>query len=236
MLTKPSFFTHKFWRGTFFSSLAFWVAFIARISVSPYYFEYVWHRKDLVPLANILDFVSLVGVFAIPWFCKRVSKTAVWIGGLAGSVLCQLVIHAGGSMHSLPVLMIGWVAGIITSGIAMAMPFSLLSDSVDYGEWKNGVRAVGLLSAVGVAFCLKAGSGLGGALPAWLMDVCGYVPNVEQSVGSLKGIALGFIWLPAVFYALAVVPVLFYRKYEDLEPRIHEDLEQRRNQGLKEAC
>ena len=65
--------------------------------------------------------------------------------------------------------MTGWVIGFLASGVAMAMPFSLLSDSVDYGEWKGGVRAAGLLTAIGAAFCLKAGSGLGGALPAWIL-------------------------------------------------------------------
>jgi Na+/melibiose symporter-like transporter len=110
----------------------------------------------------------------------------------------------------------------------MAMPFSVLSDSVDYGEWKSGIRAVGLLTAVGAAFCLKAGSGLGGAIPAWILDRHSYVPNVAQTATSLFGIQLSFIWLPAICYASAVIPVLFYNRYELLEPQIRLDLEQRR--------
>jgi Na+/melibiose symporter-like transporter len=110
----------------------------------------------------------------------------------------------------------------------MAIPFSILSDSVDYGEWKSGIRAVGLLTAVGAAFCLKAGSGLGGAIPAWILDHYSYVPNVEQTPSSILGIQLSFIWLPALCYALAVIPVLFYHRYERLEPQIRQDLEQRR--------
>ena len=124
--------------------------------------------------------------------------------------------------------MTGWVIGFLASGIAMAMPFSLLSDSVDYGEWKGGVRAAGLLTAIGAAFCLKAGSGLGGALPAWILARFHYVPSVEQSVRSITGIELSCIWLPAIAYALAVLPVLFYYRYEKLEPQIREDLEERR--------
>jgi Na+/melibiose symporter-like transporter len=123
---------------------------------------------------------------------------------------------------------VGWIFGFLASGVAMAMPFSLLADSVDYGEWKTGIRAPGFLTAIGAAFCLKAGSGLGGAIPAWIMDACGYVPKVEQTPTSLKGIDLGFIWLPAVFFALSIIPVLFYKKYEMLEPQIHAELDQRR--------
>ena len=115
----------------------------------------------------------------------------------------------------------------------MAMPFSVLSDSVDYGEWKTGIRAPGFLTAIGAAFCLKAGSGLGGALPAWIMDAHGYVPNVPQTSSSLKGIEIGFIWLPAVFFALSIIPVLFYKKYELLEQQIHAELDQRRERLAK---
>jgi sugar (glycoside-pentoside-hexuronide) transporter len=147
------------WFIIFASCFFFWIAFISRISTVPYYFEYVWHRKDLVPLVNSLDVISLVAIFLIPWFCKRFSKATVWVAALLGAVLSQVVIHFGGILHSLPILLAGWVAGILTSGVALALPFSLLSDSVDYGEWKSGVRAAGLLTAIGASFCLKAGSG-----------------------------------------------------------------------------
>ncbi len=128
--------------------------------------------------------------------------------------------------------MTGWTLGFVASGLAMAMPFSILSDSVDYGEWKSGVRAAGLLTAVGAAFCLKAGAGLGGALPAWILSWTHYVPNVQQSAVALHGIEVGFIWLPAVAYALAVMPVLFYLRYERMEPRIREELEERRRTAM----
>ena len=122
----------------------------------------------------------------------------------------------------------GWIFGILSSGVAMAMPFSILSDSVDYGEWKSGIRAAGFLTAIGAAFCLKAGSGLGGALPAWILAHYSYLPNVEQGQRSLFGIELSFVWLPALCYALAVIPVLFYGRYERLEPNIRQALDQRR--------
>ena len=47
------------WIIIFVSSLFFWIAFIARVSVAPYFFEYTLHRKDLIPTAFALDFISL---------------------------------------------------------------------------------------------------------------------------------------------------------------------------------
>lgn len=216
------------WFIIFASSLCFWIAFISRISMVPYFFQYNWQHKELTAMANSLDIVSLASILLLPWFCKWMSKSNIWLYALIGSVISQFVLYAGVATHSTPLLFIGWIAGIITSGAAMAMPFSLLSDSVDYGEWKSGVRAAGLLTAIGAAFCLKAGSGLGGALPAWILGGTGYVANTTQSATALMGIEIGFIWLPALFYLLSAVPVFFYRKYERMEPQIHAELEARR--------
>ena len=144
-------------------------------------------------------------------------------------VIGQLIVYFGVRHdNSLAWIAAGWIFGFLASGVAMAMPFSVLADSVDFGEWKTGIRAPGFLTAIGAAFCLKAGSGLGGFLPARIMEHYGYVAKVEQTARSLSGIELSFVWLPAVFFALSILPVLFYKKYELLEPQIHADLEKRR--------
>ncbi|HEY1786603.1 MAG TPA: glycoside-pentoside-hexuronide (GPH):cation symporter [Verrucomicrobiae bacterium] len=217
------------WLIIFASSLFFWIAFIARVSVAPYFFEYTLHRKDLIPTAFALDSISLATAFALPFFCQWTSKRNVWIIGLLGMAIGQIIVWLGIQNHlSLPIIMSGWAFGFLMSGMAMAMPFSVLSDSVDYGEWKTGIRAAGFLTAIGAAFCLKAGSGLGGALPAWIMQAHGYAANMEQTPRSLHGIEIGIVWLPTLFFILAIVPVWFYKKFELLEPQVHAQLEQRR--------
>jgi sugar (glycoside-pentoside-hexuronide) transporter len=220
------------WIIIFTSSLLFWIGFIARVSTVPYFFEYALHRKDLTWLAYSLDFISLATAFLLPWFCRWTSKRTAWALGLFGMVIGQLILPLGmQGGYSIPIIMTGWTVGFLASGMAMAMPFSVLSDSVDYGEWKTGVRAAGLLTAVGAAFCLKAGAGLGGAIPMWIMGVCGYVPNAEQTASSLKAIEFSIVWLPAICFALSAIPVLFYGKFERLEPQVQAELDQRRAQA-----
>jgi sugar (glycoside-pentoside-hexuronide) transporter len=212
------------------SSLLFWIAFISRVAAAPFFFEYTLGRKDLIPLAFALDFISLGTVLCLPWLCRIWSKGTVWASGLAGMIVGQLIMGWGlAHGNSLPIIMAGWALGFLASGAAMAMPFSVISDSVDYGEWKTGIRAAGLLAAIGAAFCLKAGAGLGGALPGWILQSCGYVPNVvTQSAAVLRGIEFSVVWLPVIAFAGALVPVLFYKKFEQLEPQIRADLEKRR--------
>lgn len=222
------------WLIVFLNGLFFWIAFTARIVTAPYFFEYVMHRGKLVSIADSLDVVSLGTILFLPYFCRITSKKNVWILGLLGSMAAQVVIYFGVESHSLAIVMTGWTLGCLLSGVTMALPFALLPSSVDYGEWKTGIRAAGFLTAIGTSFCLNAGSGLGAALPAWIMSYFAYVPNVAQSARSLFGINLGCIWLPVVTYALALIPVLWYARYEQLEPQIRHDLEGRR--GALEAA
>jgi Na+/melibiose symporter-like transporter len=60
------------------------------------------------------------------------------------------------------------------------------------------------------------------------LEATGYVANQAQTPQALLGIEVGFIWLPAGFYLLALIPVLFYRKFERMESQIHADLATRR--------
>ena len=169
----------------------------------------------------------------MPFFCRWTSKRNVWILGLLGMVVGQLIIYLGIQNNlSVSWIMFGWAFGFLASGMAMAMPFSVLSDSVDYGEWKNGVRAAGFLTAIGAAFCLKAGAGLGSAIPAWILwmptAMLRKQPRVRLRCAGLKSVLSGCL---ALGFALAIIPVLFYKKYELLEPQIHADLEKRRKQN-----
>ena len=217
------------WIIIFVSSFLFWIGFISRISMVPYYFEYAMHRTDLETLAYSLDFVALATALALPWICRVISKRTAWALGLLGMVLGQLILFLGDGMKwDATIILTGWTIGFLASGIAMAMPFSVLSDSVDYGEWKTGVRAVGLLTAIGAAFCLKAGAGLGGAIPMWILGANGYIAHARQSPEALNAITFCFIWLPALCLALSAIPVLFYYRYEKLEPQIQRELAERR--------
>ena len=148
-------------------------------------------------------------------------------------VVGQLIVWAGlRAGNSVPLVLVGWAVGFLASGLAMALPFSVLAESVDFGEWKTGIRAAGLLTAIGAAFCLKAGAGLGAAIPGWILDAAGYTPGAKQSAAALHGIEVGALWLPTVTLALAAVPVFFYRRYERMEPEILAALDARRRGNL----
>ncbi|SEJ45948.1 sugar (Glycoside-Pentoside-Hexuronide) transporter [Propionispira arboris] len=200
------------------ANLIFWIALTIRQSTLVYYLQYFIGNKDLVPLVNGLTVLQIAGMVSIPFMVKFSNKYGTMIIGLILAALGHVIMFLAGNVVS--ALAAGWIVASIGSGIACSMPFAMLSDTVDYGEWKNGIRASGFLTAIGSAFCIKAGSGIGGFIPAMVMDAFGYIPNVIQSAQSLMGIQIVFIWLPIFIFLLGIIPMCFYRKYEKNEAQI----------------
>jgi alpha-L-fucosidase len=69
------------WIIIFSSSLCFWIAFISKVSSVIYFFTYAMGRKDLVPLVNSLDVVSLTSIVcSLPGrVCSAApERTATW--------------------------------------------------------------------------------------------------------------------------------------------------------------
>lgn len=205
------------------SNFMFWIALTARTSTIIYYFTYNLHNKGLVTVMNSIASLQIIAMIAIPFICKKLSKTSTWMLGLVVAILGQFLICFAG--QNLPLIIFGWIIGNMGSGVACSMPFALLGSAVDFGQWKNGVKSVGFLTAIGSSFCIQAGSGIGGALPAWIMGTFGYIPHKVQTISALMGIKLAFVGLPLIMFLLAFIPLLFYKKYENMESTIRNDLQ-----------
>jgi GPH family glycoside/pentoside/hexuronide:cation symporter len=105
--------------------------------------------------------------------------------------------------------------------------FSMLADSADFNEWRNGRRATGMTFAAS-SFAQKLGTAgavaVIGALFSWL----GYVPNAVQSSESQAGIVWLMSVIPAVFTLLAAVIMIFYTLDNPTMARIQSDLAARK--------
>lgn len=125
---------------------------------------------------------------------------------------------------NLPLIITGWIIGCLGIGFAVSMPFALVGAAVDYGEWRNGINAAGLLTAFATTFCTKLGSGIGGMISAKVMAAFGYVAGKTQTAASLHGISISFIWVTVIALVVAIVPLLFYGKFEKMEKQVNDEL------------
>lgn len=205
--------------------ILYWVANTTRTSTVIYYAEYNLGFKNLASILNGLVVFQMVSITVLPFIVKRIIKSHTQIIGLSLATIGQLIIGFTGD--NVTVIIIGWIIASLGTGIAVTLPFAMLSDTVDYGEWKNGIRASGFLTAVGISFCIKLGSGLGSFIPSIILDGAGYIANTQQTPAALAAIKFSFTWLPAIFFAMAALIMFLYIKYEKNEGKIKQELQER---------
>ena len=113
-------------------------------------------------------------------------------------------------------------------GIINTLIFALQADTVEYGEWKSGVRAEGGSYAV-LSFTRKAGQGVGGALAAFTIGLGGYVAGAAtQNPAAETSIRIAAGGLPAAAFLAATAVMLAYPLTEKAFRRLIADLAERR--------
>ncbi len=153
----------------------------------------------------------------------KLGKKNTMLAGLFIGIIGQAILGIGAHMLNIPIVIIGIIVGNFGNGFVGALPAVLLSDAVDYGEWKNGVRAEGIVTSAS-SFTAKFGMGLGGAITGWLLALGQYVPNKTQSASSLLSIEFNYVWIPLIALFIGFMLVVFYNLTAEKEKQMNQDL------------
>jgi len=215
------------WWILLFVNVFLYITITSSMQSTMYFFTYNLNRRDLIPFINGLTILMVVGTIAAPFLSQKIGKRNTLILGFIITGIGQVLVYIGAEAAEIPILIIGRVVGISGLGLAVGLKFAMIADTVDYGEWKSGVRAPGLLMAASI-LGVKIGMGLGGAISAWTMSAGGYVANQQQSSSTLLAIEFNFIWLPLIGCILSIILVMFYR-LEKEEAKIMEVLKEKHN-------
>lgn len=225
------------------SNRAFWIVCAAMLlggiggttanKMLPYYFKYALGREDLIGPALGASALSIM--LSIPlwtWVMKRWSKRVMWIAGMVVGVTgYALFWFAPNNTNILiPILMLmGFGGGAGYIGFWAMMP-----DTVEYGEWKSGVRSEGGIFGI-VTLIQKAALGLAAAALGELLGTIGYVANQAQSAEILWDMKAIMIIGPACFATAAAVAIAFYPISPKLHRRLVRGLEWRQARGGKKS-
>lgn len=199
-----------------------------------YYFKYYLHDEAQARTALSLSAAS--GLIVVPvwmivtrWIGKRNACLAAIVWGLAG-----LAWFAVTDVSSVA-LAIGFFLWMQVTGLGLALGFwSILPDTVEYGEWRSGRRTESFVFGLG-QFFLKVALGLGAGLFGWLLGLIGYHANVAQSVETLDRMKVLMTALPALGLVIAGVAMLFYPLRGRRHDEIVEELEAQRRVLAGEA-
>jgi glycoside/pentoside/hexuronide:cation symporter, GPH family len=107
--------------------------------------------------------------------------------------------------------------------------WAMFADVADYAEWKTGRRTTGVVYAT-IMFGLKVGLSLGGAMTGWLLSWYGYKADAFQTPHALMGIRMTVSVYPAIFFAIVVLTMFFYKIGKKLNIQIQDELAERREQ------
>ena len=112
-------------------------------------------------------------------------------------------------------------------GAFSSVIYGMLADTVEYGEWKTGVRTQAInVTANGVG--QKIGSGLGTAAFGGLLTMCGYNGMAEvQTASAVSCIRIIFIVAPIAIYLILIVLAWLF-KLDKQFPQIQKELEERK--------
>ncbi|MCZ7833994.1 glycoside-pentoside-hexuronide family transporter [Atlantibacter hermannii] len=159
----------------------------------------------------LTDWKCKVSVFWWTNAALAVLSVAMFFVPLQSTVVMFVFIFAIGVLHQL-VTPIQWV---------------MMSDTVDYGEWRNGKRLTGI-SFAGTLFVLKLGLALGGALIGWMLAGGGYDASAHtQNNATITIIIALFTIVPGICYLLsAIIAKRFYTLKTPLLRNILNELSQ----------
>ena len=173
-----------------------------------YYFKYALHdeaaARTALTLSGMSGLVIVPGwMFAARWLGKRtlwLLSCAIYAAGLLGFALVK-VSHP----WIMDVFLVYMQIGLL--GLAFAY-WGLLPDVVEYGEWRTGVRAEGLVFGLALLF-QKIALGLGAGLFGLALGAVGYHANQVQSPQTLQGMKMIMIVLPLLGVCICAAAMSF---------------------------
>jgi glucuronide carrier protein len=213
------------------SSVVFLSGYLSLTTVQVYYFRDVLHNLGLIPVLSIVQLVVTVALSAVmPMLVAKFGKRPIYITFTA-------VLAVGGLIVLLTPASLQWL-GFLGFVLAMAgvagvniVVWALEADTVEYGEWKTGVRSEGIIYSL-FSFTRKTGQAVGGALAGYAIAWGGYNGHAaQQTPQAVLGIQVAAGLIPAVLALGAGLIMVFYKLTDERYAKIVAEIRERHIQA-----
>ncbi|MCG7378758.1 MFS transporter [Paenibacillus sp. ACRSA] len=220
----PALFRNKYWVMVLMLNTFFYGSQAATQGINIYYAQYVLGDGNLVGLLTIVQLAPMLLILLmLAPLIKRFGKRNVAMIGIVITAIGALIPVI--EPTNLMIVVISTIVKAIGMAPVMGTIFAFMADTVDYGEWKTGMRTEGLIFSAS-SFGGKAGSGIGGALVGWILAYGGYVGGqISISATALSSIEFLFIYVPFILCVLQFIVLWFY-KLDREYPKILRELQE----------
>lgn len=220
-----SLFTNKYWLSMIFAMFVIFFIIVMYSAGAIFYCADVLGDYSLyTPVNNALSIAQFATMFFTPFFMKKFGKHMTYMIGLVGMGLGFLGTGFAGTNVALLVVF-NALKGV-GLGAAGGMAFGMVADTLEYGEWKDGVKAVGMGNAA-ISAAQKLGLGIGQVVLGFILDAGGYDGSLAvQSDSAKNAISIIYNWLPVGLIVVTFFIMLTYKLDKEL-PKIQKELEER---------
>ncbi|QIL88561.1 hypothetical protein GNX18_01340 [Microbulbifer sp. SH-1] len=191
-----------------------------------YYLKY-WTGSEAAVTTGLVITLGAAALAMVPWvlISRKTSKRVVWISSATINILSYLVFLIVAPKEGLLLWSLLFLIGIGNSGFILTF-WSMLPDTVEYGQWKTGVRAEGAIFGL-IAFAQKVALGLGTGLIGIFLDSIGYIANQPQSEHTLQGIVSIYGGGPLLLFLASVIAIWSYPINQKTHMKLVEELDSR---------
>ena len=189
-------------------ALFFNMAYQLSNSFALYYFEYVCGVKEALYATDtgVAGIAQMAALAVFPSLSKRISKPVVFAVSSLLPVVGFAALLGVGYLAPTNILLVGICSAVVNAGIGfmLVLVTVILSEAVDYGEFKLGTRNESIVFST-QTFVVKFAGAFSGFMAAAGLDIIGFVPNAQQSEGTMMGMRVIMILLSAVLSVLCLV-------------------------------
>ena len=174
-----------------------------------YYCRYILRNVNLFgPLMTISQLALIAGIVFISPFLQKLGKRNTALAGIGVAIVGQAIMFVAPANFN--VVVIGTTVKSLGCAPLVGTMFAMLADTVEYGEWKTGLRDEGL-SFGALTLINKMSVGLGAVLLGWVLGISGYRVGLDaQSASVLFAVKLMFLHLPLVLLIVMGIALWMY--------------------------
>lgn len=202
-------FQNKYWIMMTGMLALFFLMYSVNGGATVYYAKDILGDRNLVGTINgIFNIVQIAGMFFIAMLVKKYGKRNVFAAGLVLDIIGMLILNFSNGVIGM--IIVSSIIRGVGNACGGATMWAMVSDTIDYGEWKTGVRTEGLVNSA-CSFGYKIGNGIGSALLGLILEIGGYVGEAAtQTASALASIRVCFVWIPVAVYIAGLVIMKFY--------------------------
>ena len=209
------------------SYLLYAIANVATTGVLMYLFKYILNNSNAYSIVGVIPVTTgLIMAPAYPVLNKRIPRRYLYLGGMALMIIGYLLFIIGSS--SLPMVTVGLVFFYLPQTFIQMTAILSLTDSIEYGQLKNGKRNEAVTLSVRPMLD-KIGGALSNGITGFIAVAAGMTGNAtaaDMTPSNIHTFEICAFYVPLILIVLSLLVFMFKVKIDEkMHAKIVKELE-----------